>query len=42
MLYLVSPVKEHRESSIMLYNIFMNMDGISDTIVYLFDANNLT
>ena len=42
MLFLVSPNKEHREASIMIYNIFMNIDGISDSIAYLFDTNNLT
>ena len=42
MLFVASPNKEHSEVGIMLYNIFMNMDGISDSIAYLFKANELT
>ena len=42
MLFFASPNKEHREIATLIYNIFMNMDGISDSIAYLFDANNLT
>ena len=42
MYFFASPNKEHKEASIMCYNIIMNIDGLSDSIAHLFDINNLT